>query len=259
MALDPADGQVLYNKPSALRAIVKDLYPMNARNPVPTNLKFLPQQIYARMKTLTIGRNETCDIVIRHPEVSRLHARLLSENGEWWIVDEQSTHGTFVDGRRIARERITPASKVMLGPYLLNVADLIKPQPASVQHAPPRQASAQHAVVSAPEVDYLTPMKSAYVVYKKSRDRFELQAQVLKGGVMLIPLLGPAINYILTSQVKKRVLKTSFFKEFKTKVRCPHCDYGIYQIADRQDTAWEEFVNKGACPNCKKSLAPKNN
>ncbi len=212
-------------------------------------LTFILYQFNARMKSLTIGRNENCDVVIQHPEVSRLHARVLAENGEWWIVDEQSTHGTFVDGHRIAKERITPASKIRLGPYSLDASTLLKPVEGTFPKPLPPD----------PEPDYLTVMQGAYVVYKKNKERFELQAHLLKGGVMLIPFFGPAINYLITAQVKKRVIQSGFFREFKTKARCPHCDYGIYQLADRPDTVWEEFVKKAACPNCRKSLTPKNN
>jgi adenylate cyclase len=51
--------------------------------------------------TLTIGRSEQNDLVVRHPVVSRLHARIDYRNGRFVLTD-QSANGTFVavDGGR---------------------------------------------------------------------------------------------------------------------------------------------------------------
>src|SRR5690348_11686720 len=54
-----------------------------------------------------IGRDDTCDIVIRHPSLSRKHAMLRLED-EITIEDLGSTNGTHVDGVRIAPHRRTP-------------------------------------------------------------------------------------------------------------------------------------------------------
>ena len=51
---------------------------------------------------LRLGRSRRCDCVLRDPAVSRLHATLRNVEGTWWLRDEGSTNGTWVNGRRVA-------------------------------------------------------------------------------------------------------------------------------------------------------------
>lgn len=54
--------------------------------------------------------------------VSRLHARITYENGEYWIEDLGSNSGTWVDSQRIrAKARLTPASQVKVGQTTIEV------------------------------------------------------------------------------------------------------------------------------------------
>jgi pSer/pThr/pTyr-binding forkhead associated (FHA) protein/EAL domain-containing protein (putative c-di-GMP-specific phosphodiesterase class I) len=53
-----------------------------------------------------LGRSETADIQIDSPKVSREHARVMWEAGEFWVQDLGSTNGTFVNGERIERARL---------------------------------------------------------------------------------------------------------------------------------------------------------
>lgn len=51
----------------------------------------------------TIGRAPTCNIVVTGETsrgVSRLHARIEARGPRYWLVDEHSANGTFVNGRR---------------------------------------------------------------------------------------------------------------------------------------------------------------
>lgn len=63
----------------------------------------------------TIGRAEDCDAAIADFRVSRLHARLLTENGQHFIVDAGSRHGTFVNGTRIERANLKNNDEITLG------------------------------------------------------------------------------------------------------------------------------------------------
>jgi hypothetical protein len=51
--------------------------------------------------TLTIGRDESNDLVFPSATVSRRHARLDFREGRWWIEDRGSFNGTFVNGVRL--------------------------------------------------------------------------------------------------------------------------------------------------------------
>lgn len=53
-----------------------------------------------------IGRSSICQIVIRHSNVSRLHARIEVEGIRCKLTDLESTNGTFVNGKRIYEAQV---------------------------------------------------------------------------------------------------------------------------------------------------------
>ena len=65
------------------------------------------------MRTLTIGRHPSCEIVLAStPEVSRLHARLLLSDGNCVVEDLQSANGTTVNGRPVQRCTLKPGDEL---------------------------------------------------------------------------------------------------------------------------------------------------
>ncbi len=69
-------------------------------------------------RTVWIGRDETCELHCAHPLVSRFHASMhASADGCCVIADQQSTNGTYVNGRRIRREQLRHGDIVQVGPY----------------------------------------------------------------------------------------------------------------------------------------------
>ena len=65
---------------------------------------------------LTVGRDaECCDVVFEHPTVSRRHAQLHHRDGAWVLQDLDSTNGTTINGRRVARCRLQPGDRLTLG------------------------------------------------------------------------------------------------------------------------------------------------
>jgi Nif-specific regulatory protein len=64
---------------------------------------------------VTIGREPTNDVCLRHETVSRHHARLLHEGGGWAVSDLRSSNGTWVNGRRVDREAVRHMDELRLG------------------------------------------------------------------------------------------------------------------------------------------------
>ncbi len=64
---------------------------------------------------LSIGRGVDNDIVLSDFSVSRNHARLLRENGAWVLVDQGSTNGIRVNGKKARREKVKPGDVLEIG------------------------------------------------------------------------------------------------------------------------------------------------
>ena len=57
-----------------------------------------PRQFVLKSGQSIVGRAEDCDLVIRHPSISREHARLVDFQGEYSLIDLGTILGTFVNG-----------------------------------------------------------------------------------------------------------------------------------------------------------------
>ncbi|MCA9569225.1 MAG: FHA domain-containing protein [Myxococcales bacterium] len=65
---------------------------------------------------VTIGRSRTNTVQIPHDHsLSRLHARIVVEDGNFYVVDNATTNGTFVNGHRVTRRRLFGAEQVRCG------------------------------------------------------------------------------------------------------------------------------------------------
>jgi serine phosphatase RsbU (regulator of sigma subunit)/pSer/pThr/pTyr-binding forkhead associated (FHA) protein len=62
-----------------------------------------------------IGRQPESHLIVRDSRVSRAHARIMVENGEFVLEDLASRHGTFVNGKRIAHQVLANSDKIEFG------------------------------------------------------------------------------------------------------------------------------------------------
>jgi serine phosphatase RsbU (regulator of sigma subunit) len=62
-----------------------------------------------------IGRMADNHLVIRDGRVSRIHARISAVGGRFVVEDCGSTHGTFVNGKRIARHTLEASDRIEFG------------------------------------------------------------------------------------------------------------------------------------------------
>ena len=69
-----------------------------------------------------IGRSAGSDIVLDHPQVSRLHAEVIVDGQTVRVVDKGSQNGTLIAGRRIdAQATWEPEHEVKIGPFALRL------------------------------------------------------------------------------------------------------------------------------------------
>ncbi len=116
------------------------------QNPPPTVLvsatwpsgRFAEQSFASSFR---IGRDPDNDIHIVDPVVSRHHAEVILLADTWWIQDNNSANGIFVDGRKVDRMPIGEQLRVELGkggPCLV----------LSLEHPPPPQPDKQEDSLS---------------------------------------------------------------------------------------------------------------
>ncbi len=97
------------------------------------------------MKVITIGRStENNDIVVNDEKVSRNHLQMvMDDNGNYSVVDLESTNGTYVNGQRISGEvRLRPGDEVRIGQTVLPWQNYFatSSQPPIVNHPMPPQS-----------------------------------------------------------------------------------------------------------------------
>jgi len=81
------------------------------------------------LKTKTIGREDSCDLVLEHPTASRVHAHLeLLKDGELSVVDANSRNGTFLnrndDWIRVKRVKLCVGDQLRFGDSKVDLQEL---------------------------------------------------------------------------------------------------------------------------------------
>ena len=71
--------------------------------------------LYLDHTPFTIGRKMEKDLAIPDPRVSRDHALIVSENGRFFVEDQGSKHGTFVNGERVQRKELERSDRLEFG------------------------------------------------------------------------------------------------------------------------------------------------
>jgi serine phosphatase RsbU (regulator of sigma subunit)/pSer/pThr/pTyr-binding forkhead associated (FHA) protein len=71
--------------------------------------------VVLRDDSTTLGRLPGQDLVLNDPLVSRRHAVIAHQNGAYIVIDQNSTHGTFLNGRRTERAELHSGDELQLG------------------------------------------------------------------------------------------------------------------------------------------------
>lgn len=99
--------------PAAMRTIV------GAAADAPETV--VPLRPFVLSGQMVIGRDPIrAQIVLPHPRISRIHARITLQHGTALLTDLHSANGTFVNGRRLVGAAvIRPDDRIDIGPYAL--------------------------------------------------------------------------------------------------------------------------------------------
>ena len=72
--------------------------------------------------TITIGRNNNCDIQINNLGVSKKHAAITRQNGNYYIEDLNSTNGTLLNNEPVKRASLSRKDVITVGKHSLFVS-----------------------------------------------------------------------------------------------------------------------------------------
>src|SRR3954451_1482441 len=73
---------------------------------------------------LKIGRLPSCELVLNHPTVSRLHAGINEADGRFYLYNFSHSSGTTLNGRIVAVEAaevLADGDVIQLGPFFLHI------------------------------------------------------------------------------------------------------------------------------------------
>jgi len=62
-----------------------------------------------------IGRHPANTLRVAARELSKEHAEIVRQSGDYWLVDLNSSNGTFVNGRRVTRFKLKDGDEISLG------------------------------------------------------------------------------------------------------------------------------------------------
>jgi len=68
-----------------------------------------------RGECTTIGRSADQDLVLKEAFASRRHATITNQNGDFEVVDQNSSHGTYLNGKRIDRAKLRSGDTLQFG------------------------------------------------------------------------------------------------------------------------------------------------
>ncbi len=66
-------------------------------------------------KPFRIGRVEDCEVCIKNEFVSRAHAEVIFDNGQWCVRDLGSSNGIYLDGQRVQSTPVLKSTSIRLG------------------------------------------------------------------------------------------------------------------------------------------------
>ncbi len=82
---------------------------------------------------ITIGRKIKNDIQIDNLSVSKQHARIVKHQGNYLIEDMQSTNGTYLNEKKITKQKLTNNDIITIGKHTLQAILDKKPVESSQQ------------------------------------------------------------------------------------------------------------------------------
>ncbi|MGL4594649.1 MAG: FHA domain-containing protein [Thermoguttaceae bacterium] len=102
--------------------------------------------ISIRKNEVLIGRREDCDVVLRFSNVSGQHCKLVLSSGYWYVLDQNSTNGVKVNGRKVTDHRVDPGAILAISKHLFTLQ--YNPTENGATASPPSEVYRESEVTS---------------------------------------------------------------------------------------------------------------
>ena len=73
-----------------------------------------------------LGRDWQCRIVLNDPQCSRVHAEIFRNEDGWWLKDNKSSNGTYVNGQSVEQARLIEGTEVRIGASSFSFSEALK-------------------------------------------------------------------------------------------------------------------------------------
>ncbi len=78
-------------------------------------------------KRILIGRGDECDYIIHQPNVSRKHASIYIDNGDYYLEDLNSTNGVYINQQKLfGRAKINANDTITIGDHTFTISAGLK-------------------------------------------------------------------------------------------------------------------------------------
>lgn len=84
---------------------------------------FVAGDIISIGNKISIGRNQTNQMVLPSQSVSNYHARIYFEDGRYMLEDLKSTNGTFINDIKVDKKSLQPGDEIRISQTVLIVSD----------------------------------------------------------------------------------------------------------------------------------------
>jgi serine/threonine protein kinase len=89
-----------------------------------------------------VGRSQTAEVCLTDPSISRMHCRVRVNGREATLVDVESRHGTYINGKRITQKVLRPGDIISIGQTQLRFVSDTEPSTLDPAPAAPVESAA---------------------------------------------------------------------------------------------------------------------
>ena len=135
-------------------------------------------RVLMKQSPFTIGRHESCDLVLNSQSVSRVHCQLKLKSFGLTVKDLQSRNGTYLDEEQIASKQRIPVnegSAIKIGKFFLRVEHIHREveiaEGGALLLSSPRDLTSQSLLANADEPDQLLAQLEQFIVHTNKKRR----------------------------------------------------------------------------------------